>query len=458
MPFPADFAWGAATASYQIEGAHDADGKGPSVWDAMTDWPGKVHHDDTGDIACDHYHRLDEDVEIMRAIGLKAYRFSLSWPRIMPEGEGAVNEAGLAFYDRLVDKLLDAGVQPWATLFHWDYPLALYRRGGWLNPKAPEWFATYAEVVVDRLSDRVTNWMTLNEPQCFIGHGHYIGAHAPGLKLDWPDVLLANHHALMAHGRAVAVIREKARAAPSVGWAPVGVIKYPFQNDPRHVDAAREAMFAITDRHPWNNTWYSDPVVFGHYPEDGLRVFGETVPRFDPADMKVIQQPIDFYGANIYNGLGVKTGDAGEPVEDPRQPGFARTLFDWPIEPDSLYWGPRFLHERYGLPIVITENGMSAHDWVHLDGEVHDPHRIDFTARYLRRLGDAIDDGIPVTGYMHWSLMDNFEWAHGYRHRFGLTYVDFTTRERTIKQSGHWYRRVIESHGEALHAAPYATA
>ena len=449
--FPDDFAWGAATASYQIEGGRDADGKGPSVWDAMSAWPGKINNADHGRVACDHYHRSGEDVAVMREIGFNAYRFSLSWPRILPEGEGKVNEAGLAFYDRLVDQLLDAGIEPWVTLFHWDYPLALYRRGGWLNPRSPEWFARYAEVVVDRLSDRVSKWMTLNEPQCFIGHGHRVGVHAPGLKLDWPDVLVAAHHALLAHGRAVSVIRERARNTPTVGWAPVGVVKYPADNDPAHVDAARAAMFRIDEPTFWTNTWFSDPVVLGRYPEDGLRVFGDAAPKASSRDFDLMCQPLDFYGANIYNGLPVRADDqAAGPVAVDRPQGYARTMFDWPIEPDCLYWGPKFLHERYGLPIAVTENGMSGHDWVAEDGEVHDPHRIDFTRRYLRRLRDAAADGVPVRGYMHWSLMDNFEWAEGYRQRFGLVHVDYATQTRTIKQSGHWYRGVIETNGRSL--------
>lgn len=446
MAFKSDFAWGAATAAYQIEGGHDADGKGPSVWDQMAHWPDKIFEANHGDVACDHYHHMEEDVALMKDMGLKAYRFSISWPRVMPDGEGKVNEAGLAFYDRLVDCLLEAGVAPWATLFHWDYPLALYRRGGWLNPKSPDWFAEYARVIVDRLSDRVTSWMTLNEPQCFIGLGHESGMHAPGLKLGWPDLLLASHHTLLAHGKAVQVIRERAKASPTVGWAPVGIIIYPHENKPEYVEAARAETFALKEKHFWNNTWFSDPAVLGHYPEDGLKLFGKDMCAYTDADMQTIQQPLNFYGANIYNARPV----VADRTRADRPVGYAQTMFHWPVEPDALYWGPKFLHERYKLPIVITENGLSCHDWVHEDGKVHDPNRIDFTRRYLKRLRDAAADGVPIQGYMHWSLMDNYEWAEGYKQRFGLVHVDFNTLKRTPKDSAAWYREVIESNGANL--------
>ncbi len=447
MGFSRDFVWGAATASYQVEGAHDADGKGPSVWDAMCQRPGQVFDANHGNVASDHYHRYKEDVALMKQLGLRAYRFSFSWPRILPEGEGKLNEVGLTFYDRLIDALLEAGIQPWATLFHWDYPLALYHRGGWLNAKSPDWFAAYTRVLVDRYSDRITNWMTLNEPQCFIGMGHLDGNHAPGIQLGMDDVLRAAHHCLMAHGRAVCEIREHAKQTPVVGWAPVGSVAYPYENRDEHIEAARTAMFRVEGGSLWNNTWFSDPVVRGHYPEDGLRVFGHAVPDFTDADMKTICQPLDFFGANIYNGYPVGMPDTQASL---RPAGYPQTLYHWPVEPDSLYWGPRFLFERYQLPIVITENGMSGTDWVAEDGQVHDEYRIDFLTRYIRRLRDAAADGVGINGYFHWSLMDNFEWHHGYRHRFGLVHIDFQSLKRTPKKSAEWYKTVIESNGVNL--------
>lgn len=449
--FPKNFTWGAATASYQIEGAADAEGKGRSVWDMMCRQPGRVFDGHTGDVAVDHYHRYAEDVGLMRQIGLQAYRFSISWPRVFPEGTGAINDAGLAFYDRLTDALLAAGITPWVTLFHWDYPYALFCRGGWLNPESPRWFADYTVAVVDRLSDRVAHWMTLNEPQCFIGLGHWLGKHAPGERLGWDEVLLANHHALMAHGLAVQTIRERAKTPPVVGWAPAVALAVPASESAADIEAARRATMEIIAPTHWTNTWYSDPVIFGHYPEDGLRAFGSAAPRYRASDFEIMRQPLDFYGANIYNSDVVRADASGKPEPAPREPGYpAPNMPNWVVEPRGLYWGPRFLAERYHLPIVITENGMSGTDWVSLDGQVHDPQRIDFVARYLRELRRAGRDGVDVRGYFLWSLIDNFEWAEGFQYRFGLIHVDHRTQARTIKDSGHWYRGVIESNGAAL--------
>ncbi len=287
--------------------------------------------------------------------------------------------------------------------------------------------------------------MTLNEPQCFIGLGHENGTHAPGLKLPWRDVLTAGHHALMAHGHAVSVIREHAKTPPTIGWAPVGVVRYPRNNNPQHLDRAREAMFATKQKTYWSNTLYSDPAVLGHCPEDALKVFAEDLPRITHDDLKIIHQPLDFYGANIYSGYPIDDND-----NEDRPAGYPETKFGWPVDENCLYWGPKLLHERYKLPIVITENGMSGHDWVDLDGNVHDPQRIDLTRRYLGRLLDAINEGIDIRGYFHWSLMDNFEWAEGYHQRFGLIHIDYQTLQRTPKTSAHWYKTIIESNGAAL--------
>ncbi len=455
--FRDDFVWGAATASYQIEGAADADGKGPSVWDMMCRQPGRIWEGHTGDVACDHYHRSTEDIALMRAIGLQAYRFSVAWPRVQPEGFGAVNAAGLDFYDRLVDALLAAGIQPWVTLFHWDYPLALFHRGGWLNPDSPRWFAEYAGVVVDRLSDRVRHWITLNEPQCFIWFGHSTGMHAPGMRYRFDEVVLAGHHALLGHGLATQVIRARAKTPPLVGWAPVGVTYHPASDSAADIEAARRLTFANTDRSLWSNSWWADPVVLGGYPEDALRLFGSAAPRFSDGDMAVIRQPIDFYGANIYTGCRVAAGVDGEPRILPVPAGHPQTHFHWNVTPETLYWGARFFHERYGLPLVITENGMSGTDWVSLDGRVHDPQRIDFLTRYLRALGAAVQDGADVRGYFHWSLLDNFEWAEGYKQRFGLVHVDYQTQRRTLKDSALWFRDVIRTRAAGLAETAGAT-
>jgi beta-glucosidase len=449
MNFPRKFAWGSATASYQVEGAARDDGKGLSVWDEMCRQPGKIWGGHTGDVSCDHYHKYKEDVALMSEIGLNAYRFSISWPRVIPAGTGKVNAKGLAFYDKLVDELLRNGIDPWVTLFHWDYPYELYCRGGWLNRDSADWFADYARVIVDRLSDRVSHWMTQNEPQCYIGLGHQYGEHAPGLRLGFGDILLACHHSLLAHGKATQVIRAHAKSKPKIGAAPVGIVKMPLANTPRDIQAARKCMFSIFDKNCWNNTWFADPMVFGRYPADGIKLFGKEMPEIKTGDMKTICQPLDFYGANIYHGQLIKATKDGH-MTPPSPIGRPMTSMEWEVAPAALYWGPKFLYERYKLPIVVTENGMANCDWVQLDGKVHDSSRIDFLSRYLAEYGRAIEDGVKAEGYFVWSLMDNFEWAHGYKQRFGLVHVDYGTGKRTPKDSAYWYREVIQTNGGVI--------
>lgn len=450
MMFPKSFVWGAASSAYQIEGAAEADGRGPSVWDEFCKRPGAVHLGQSGEVACDHYNRFRDDVALMRSIRLPAYRLSISWPRILPDGIGKPNEAGLAFYDRLIDALLEAGIEPWISLFHWDMPQALFNRGGWLNRECADWFAEFAALMSARLSDRVTRWMTLNEPQVYINLGHLEGKHAPGLKLSFRDCLLASHHTLLAHGRAVQSLRAASKRKLSVGWAPVGHVSCPATNSKADLDAARHAMFSVRRRDFWNNAWFADPVCLGHYPADGLQLFGDDVPTPLAGDMKTICQPLDFYGVNIYSGESVRAGSEGEPIVVPPPPGAPITTFRWLIKPEVLYWGPKFLAERYRLPIAITENGMSNVDFVDLDGRVQDPQRIDFTRRYLREVSRAINDGVDISAYFHWSIMDNFEWAEGYKERFGMTHVDYVTQKRTLKDSAIWYANVIATNGESL--------
>lgn len=449
MPFPEQFVWGAAAASYQIEGGAEADGKGLSVWDVMCRQPHKVAGGHTGAVACDHYHRYAEDIQLMADIGLQAYRLSLSWPRILPEGIGPVNEKGLDYCDRIIDTLLEHHIEPWVTLFHWDYPQALFEQGGWLNRDSADWFAEYTQAVVDRLSDRVTHWMPHNEPQCFIGLGHQTGDHAPGLKLGFSEVLTAIHHSLLAHGKAVQVIRTQAKRPPQIGTALVGIVSIPATDHPDDIAAARASTFAVSGKHCWNNTWFADPLILGHYPEDGMARFQQIMPTIQPGDLETICQPLDFYGLNIYQGQTVQA-NADRSVAVAHPAGRPRTTMDWPVTPEALYWGPRFIYERYQLPIVITENGMANGDWVHVDGQVHDPQRIDFLTRYLKAYGRAIDDGIEAKGYFLWSIMDNFEWAFGYDKRFGIIYVDYETQQRTLKDSAHWYKQVINSNGQTL--------
>ncbi|AIE84027.1 beta-glucosidase [Fimbriimonas ginsengisoli Gsoil 348] len=442
--------WGVATASYQIEGSPYRAGGGRSVWDMFCDRPGKIHDASSGAVACDHVHRYREDVALMRELGIPHYRFSISWPRVMPEGTGRIDPEGLAFYDRLIDELLAAGVQSHVTLFHWDLPYDLYLRGGWLNRDSADWFADYAKVVIDKIGDRVASWMTLNEPQCFIGLGMHQGLHAPGDQIGFREVLLAGHHALLAHGKGVQAIRAGVDKPTRIGWAPVGAPKIPKTESALDIEAARTATFQTEGKTVWSNTWWNDPVFFGKYPEFEVEHFGSDAPVPRDGDMELIAQPLDFFGANIYNGQVVEAGPEGKPVEISHPIGAARTLYHWPVTPDALYWGCRFFHERYGKPIVITENGLGLSDWVGSDGEVHDPQRIDFLNRYLLSLRRASEDGIPVDGYFQWTLMDNFEWHEGYRIRFGLVHCDFDTLKRTPKESAYWYREVIQSNGDSL--------
>ena len=448
--FRHDFVWGAASSAYQIEGAFDADGKGPSIWDTFCRVPGAIRLGDTGDVTCDHYHRFREDIGLMKAIGLKAYRFSISWTRVLPNGASVPNSAGMDFYDALVDELLAAGIDPWVTLFHWDYPQALQDRGGWLNRSSADWFADYVRQIVDRLSDRVTHWMPINEMQVRARMGHQDGVHAPGLRLPMDQLLRVIHHLLLAHGKAVQTIRACGRQPATVGLAQVGVGFYPETESAADIEAARRATLSVTERNPWNNTWWADAALLGRYPEDGLALFGPDAPEAGEDDMRTIRQPLDFFGLNIYEGRRVRAGSDGEPVLVPHPPGYRHTHCEWNVTPEVLHWCPRFLFERYGVPIVITENGMSGTDWVALDGRVHDPQRIDYLHRYLVALREAASRGVEVRGYFAWSLLDNLEWADGFKHRFGLVHVDYATGQRTPKDSSGWYREVIRSNGRDL--------
>lgn len=452
MGFRKDFVWGTATSAYQIEGATYEAGKGENVWDTFCHTTGRIRNGETADVTTDHFHHFREDIAIMKDMGLKAYRFSVSWARIFPEGTGAVNEEGVRFYSDLIDALLEAGIEPYLTLYHWDLPVALERKGGWLNREIVEWFGEYAAVLSDRFSDRVKYWLTLNEPQCFIGLGNVSGQHAPGLRrMDCETILMA-HNVVMAHGRAVQRIREKAHQPVLIGFAPTSSAVYPQTESPADIEAARKAYFAVPEgeRWFWNVSWWSDPVMLGQYPAEALARYEQYLPATWQQDLVLASEPTDFYAQNLYNGWCARAGENGEPVEVPRYPGFPRTAADWPVTPKALYWAPRFLYERYKKPILISENGMSDIDVVSLDGKVHDPQRIDFVARYLWELRRAADDGVDVRGYFYWSLLDNFEWDDGYRQRFGLVYVDYRNQQRIPKDSAAWFREVIASNGENL--------
>jgi len=472
-PFPSDFLWGAATAAYQIEGAHDADGKGPSIWDMMSRKEGAIAGGVTGDIACDHYRRMKDDVAMMKAMGLKAYRFSISWARILPEGTGTINPKGIAFYNALIDELLAAGIEPCATLYHWDLPLALHHKGGWMNRDIAEWFADYAAIAGRAFGDRVTWWMTLNEPSVFIVAGYNDGSHAPGLKMSVAECLRCVHHTLLAHGRATLALRAACPQPIKVGMAPAGYAKIPDTETPENIEAARRSLFTVAGQSLWDIPLWLDPVFLGKYPDEAPAVFGSKWHHPSAEDLKIIHQPLDYIGFNCYSGVRVRAGakvdsdgtratslgggDAtvtAAPEDLPYPQEHPTGQLSWlMLAPEALYWKCRFYNERYGhgkLPLVVTENGFCSGDWVGLDGCIHDGARIDYLHRYLRGLQRAASEGIPVGGYFQWSLMDNFEWKEGYKPRFGLVHVDYATQKRTLKDSALWYREVIQTHGANL--------
>jgi beta-glucosidase len=444
MKFPKDFIWGAATSSYQIEGAAYRNGGGSSVWDMLGRQPGKIANGDSGEIACDHYHYYRNDVDLMAQLGLQAYRFSVSWPRVLPDGAGKVNECGLDFYSRLVDALLEKNIEPWITLFHWDFPYALYCRGGWLNRDSADWFADYTALIVDKLSDRVSHWSTLNEPQCYIGLGHQDGVHAPGLKMGMSEVLLAAHNTLRAHGKAVQVIRARAKAGSVISASQASKVSIPVSDQLIDIEAAYQHMFSIRAKHVFNNAWFSDPMIFGHYPAQGVNLFAADMPEIFPGDLECINQQLDYFGTNIYSGNYVRAPEDGD-FEIVERRDLPVTAMGWPVTPEALYWGPKFFHQRYQLPVVITENGMANEDQVQ-NGKVDDKERIEFLEMYLGEYARVIADGVPALGYFVWSLIDNFEWAEGYCKRFGLAYVDYQTQQRVFKDSAYWYKNLIARH------------
>jgi beta-glucosidase len=428
--FPPEFVWGAATSSYQIEGAWNEDGKGESIWDRFSHSPGNVANNDTGDIACDHYHRYPADVALMARIGLQAYRFSTSWPRVLPQGRGAVNPPGFDFYDRLVDSLLAAGLAPFLTLYHWDLPQALQDQGGWLNRDTAAWFADYARSMVERLGDRVRHWTTFNEPKVVMVDGYQLGIHPPAQR-DSEAALRAAHHLLVAHGLAAQAIRS---VSPDLE---VGIVlnlsgaepASPSEADAQAADMAWEREEAL----------FLDPLFKARYPEAVGVDSKRTASWLQPGDMELVSQPLDFLGINFYSRRLVRADGAVKRVE-----GSEYTEMGWEVHAPSLRSLLRRMHTTYRLPgVYITENGAAFPDVVSNDGKIHDVRRQEYLRAHLAQVSMAIQDGVDVRGYFAWSLLDNFEWVHGFSKRFGLVYVDFETQERTLKDSGAWYSRAI---------------
>ncbi len=443
--FPENFKWGVACASYQCEGAWDADGKGPNIWDDFCHDISKeyVKNRDTGDVACDSYHRFREDIALMKAHNVQVYRFSISWARVMPTGEGEVNEKGLQFYDELVEELLANGIEPWMTLYHWDLPSALQNKGGWLNRDIVKAFGNYAELIAKRFKGRVTNFMTINEPQCIAQCGYMYGNHAPGYQLGEEKVALVYHNINLAHSEAQRRIKAVCGESTRVGIVPCGTLAFPEKNTPENIEASYHASFDL--RVGWNFNSFLDPLILHRYDDSA----SESVKRFaasiDPADWDLMETP-DFLGLNIYQGMMVN--EKGERVAP--YPGHPITALKWLVTPEVMRYGPQHIYRRYGLPMYITENGLSCHDTKSLDGKVHDPNRQDYMHRYLKAYKRAAEDGVDAIGYFAWSLMDNFEWAYGYTERFGMVYVDYTTQERIVTDSFDWYKTVMEQNGENL--------
>jgi beta-glucosidase len=458
--FPENFLWGAATAAMQVENSPATEGGGQSFWEPFVAAHPKLVKDGSSPlVTCNETRYWREDLEFMRQIGLNSYRFSISWPRVLPDGKGRVNQAGLDFYDRFIDALLAARIRPLLTVFHFDYPEALQQSGGWLAPDSPQWFADYARLLAARYSDRVEDWLTINEPNIFWGFGAEAGAMPPGKQMPEADLASGLHHLLLGHGRAVGAIRAASKRPVKIGLPIAGMMQMPATNSPADWQAARLSVFtprkaAIIPGLPpmgmLNNGLWLDPIFKGSYSEGAFALYPSLRRLARPEDMKIISSPVDRCAVNLYFASTVKAGPDGQPEAVPLPPNTEHTHYGWPVTPDVLYWGPKLLHERYGAPVLITENGMSWADQPSADGRVHDPQRIAFLNRYLNALRLALHDGVPVEGYMHWSLLDNWEFTSGFTEQFGLVYVDHKTQKRILKNSALYYRNIIQSRGAAL--------
>ncbi|MGW4350352.1 GH1 family beta-glucosidase [Streptomyces sp. NPDC004690] len=436
---PHDFLWGTATSAYQIEGAAAEDGRAPSIWDTFSHTPGKTDNGDHGDIACDHYHRWPEDIALMRQLGLNAYRLSIAWPRVVPGGDGPANPKGLAFYDELIDGLLEAGITPSVTLYHWDLPQALQDRGGWPERDTAEHFADYASVVADRLGDRVSHWTTLNEPSCSAWIGHLEGKMAPGLT-DLTAAVRASYHLLLGHGLATRAIRA---TAPNAKIGIVNNLSTVFPATDRPEDAA------AAHRHDGHvNRWWLDPIHGRGFPADMREVYGVELPERH-GDMETIAAPLDWLGLNYYFPAHIADDPTGPAphVRSVRRPDVPRTGMDWEIDASGIETLLLRLTDEYrARRLYVTENGSAFPDVVRPDGTIDDPERQDYLVRHLAACASATRQGAPLAGYFAWSLLDNFEWAYGYDKRFGLVHVDYATQKRTVKGSGHRYAGIVRAH------------
>jgi beta-glucosidase len=433
--FPQGFLWGTATASYQIEGAAYEDGRGESIWDRFSHTPGKVKNGDSGDVACDHYHLYKQDIQLMKSIGVTGYRFSIAWPRILPDGTGRVNQKGIEFYDRVVDELLSAGIRPFITLYHWDLPVELHDRGGWTNRDVAGWFSDYAAIVTRALGDRVQDWITLNEPWCTAFLGYDLGEHAPGIR-NRQLAVQAVHNTMLAHGMGMQAIRAVSPTPCRVGITLNMGYNLPATDSDADRISAENAIDPLFE-------WFVPPIFSGHYSERLLSQGNEQRPVVQPADMALISARNDFLGLNYYTPTRF-SGEGGV-TRAVRNPNGEYTAMDWEVEPEGLY---RILLKmkqitKGKVPIYITENGAAFPDQVAPDGAIHDERRTAYLRGHLSAAQRAIAEGVDLRGYFEWSMMDNFEWAHGYTKRFGLVHVDFASQQRRIKDSGYYYRDTI---------------
>jgi len=435
--FPPDFKWGTATAAYQIEGAAKEGGRGLSIWDTFSHTPGKVKNGDNGDVACDSYHRLEEDIELLVRLGVKVYRFSVSWPRIFPAGKGEINREGLHYYDNLINKLIEKGIEPMLTLYHWDLPQALEDQGGWGNRDTVDAFCQYAETVFKEFNGKVSYWQTINEPFCAAFLSNYYGVHAPGHK-DLQLAVQVSHHLLLAHGRAVRLFRELGTKG-QIGTATNTTWREPFSHKPEDKEACKREIGINID-------WFLDPIFNGRYPDYLVEWFKQkgAEPLIEDGDMETIHQPVDFIGVNYYSGNVARyKRNAGLLDIENIEIDYEQTHIGWPIYADGLYKVFHYLADRYGgIPLFVTENGACCKDEL-VGGKVADKDRIRYYEQHLTAVSRALESGVNIIGYLAWSLMDNFEWAEGYGKRFGLVYVDFRTLERTKKDSYYWYKKTI---------------
>ncbi len=457
--FPQEFAWGASTSAMQVEGFPYEDGGGRSVWSVLDNQPAKVKDGSNILVTDDTYHRWSGDIPLMRAMGLNAYRLSIGWPRVLPEGRGRPNAKGLDYYDRLLDGLLKAGITPWVTVYHFDYPESLQKQGGWLHPDSPAWLADYAHLLGSRYGDRVTHWLTVNEPNIFWSFSSEAGVMPPFAKLSRDELARGAHNILLGHGRSVQAIRAGAPKPVKVGLPFAGMFSLPETESAADAAAARTASFAVGPAPAlpnaplllfYGNGWWLDPIYKGSYHPGCFALAPSLEKLATPASMAQIHQPLDFCAVNLYFGSHVRAGAGGMPEVVPDPPTMPRTHTGWVIVPDLLYWAPRFLHERYSLPIVVTENGMSWADKPNAAGQVSDPERVKFLREYLRSYLRASAEGVPLGGYFHWSLLDNWEFTSGFTEQFGLVYVDHTTQKRTVKDSAQAYREIIRTRGASL--------